>query len=236
MLGYGMTEPTDFELLSLATPYALDAVSAADSDEIDQRVAAAPAPISRAFVAEVRDVHETMAAVSATTVVNPPAALRASVMAMVTGPSAGRSGWRTTVVAAAAAIIVGLTAFGVGIALRPSVAPSVTDEVLSASDVRSVSSPLATGTATVLYSRERRAGVLVMNNVPPPQPGTVYQMWLVGPQGTTLAGTMEPADVSPSTTAVIPDLGDSTALGFSVATVPASPQPAGPMISEIPLG
>lgn len=230
-----MTEPTDVELLSLATPYALYAVSAADADDIDQRVAAAPAPVARAFAEEVRDVHEAMVAVAATTAVDPPAALRASVMAVVTRPAAGRTGWRTALVAAAAAIIAGLTAFGAGIALRPSMAPSVTDEVLSASDVRSVSSPLATGTATVVYSRERQAGVLVMNNVPPPQPGTVYQMWLVGPQGATLAGTMDAADVSPSTTAVIPDLGDSTALGFSVATVPAAPQPAGPMIVEIPL-
>ena len=36
------------------------------------------------------------------------------------------------------------------------------------------------GTATVVFSRERNAGVLVMNNVAPPKPGTVYQMWLVG--------------------------------------------------------
>lgn len=84
-------------------------------------------------------------------------------------------------------------------------------------------------------SRERRAGLLVMNNVPPPQPGTVYQMWLLGPSGATLAGTMDAAAVSPSTTAVIPELGDSTALGFSVETGSGSQQPSGQMIVEMPL-
>lgn len=230
-----MIESTDFELLSLATPYALYAVSAADTDDIDRQIAAAPAPVARAFAEQVRAVHEAMAVISQTTAVDPPATLRSSVIALIASPPADRSGWRTAVVAAAAAIVVGLTAFGVGITMRPSAAPSVTDEVLSASDVRSVSSPLATGTATVLYSRERHAGVLVMNNVPPPPPGTVYQMWLMSPQGATLAGTMEATDVSPSTTAVIPHLGDSIALGFSVGAEPGSPQPAGPMIIEIPL-
>ena len=46
-----------------------------------------------------------------------------------------------------------------------------------------------------------RAGVLEMNNVPKPKPGTVYQMWLVSDSGDTSAGTMDDKAVSPSTTA-----------------------------------
>jgi len=46
---------------------------------------------------------------------------------------------------------------------------------------RTVSGPIPSGgTATVVFSREKNAGVLVMNNVAPPAPGTVYQMWLIG--------------------------------------------------------
>ena len=57
-------------------------------------------------------------------------------------------------------------------------------QVFAAPDVRTVSGTLPTGgTATLVFSHERDAGVLVMNNVPPPTQGTVYQMWLVGNNG-----------------------------------------------------
>lgn len=230
-----MTEPTDFDLLSLATPYALHAVSAGERTDIDQRLTAAPRPVARAFADEVRAVHETMALVSAATAAEPPASLRHSVMALVNSPSATRSRWRATIVASVAAIIVGLAAFGAGIALRPAAAPTVPEQVLAAPDVRTVSSPLATGSATVLFSRDKGAGVLVMNNVPPPQPGTVYQMWLLGPAGAASAGTMDTQAVAPSTTAVIPDLRDATALGFTVEPGTGSPRPTGQMLTEIPL-
>ena len=50
-----MTGPHDFDLLEFATAYALDAVSDAERDEIERRRSAAPAPVARAFDAEVRD-------------------------------------------------------------------------------------------------------------------------------------------------------------------------------------
>lgn len=90
------------------------------------------------------------------------------------------------------------------------------------------------GTATVVYSREKNAGVLVMNNVPPPSPGTVYQMWLMGDNGAKLAGTMDAKSVTPSTTAVIQDIGKSNALAFSVEPPRGSTQPTGPVIAELP--
>ncbi|KKB99045.1 anti-sigma factor [Mycolicibacter arupensis] len=230
-----MTEPNSFDLLALATPYALDAVSDAERREIERGVADAPAAVARAFGAEVSAVQETMAAVAATTAAQPSPALRESVLGRAAKLSATRSRWRTAGIAAAAALVVGLAAFGVGNQLRPTAPQSVSDRVLAAPDVESVSTPLATGTATVLFSRERSAGVLVMNNVPPPEPGTVYQMWLLSPRGATLAGTMDAAAVAPSTTAEIPSLGDSTALGFTVEPDPGSREPTGQMIVEIPL-
>ena len=79
--------------------------------------------------------------------------------------------------------------------------------------LRTVSGAMpAGGTATVVYSREKNAGVLVMNNVPPPSSGTVYQMWLMGDNGAKLAGTMDAKAVAPSTTAVIREIGKSNAL------------------------
>ncbi|CAM4144635.1 Regulator of SigK [Mycobacterium basiliense] len=231
-----MTEPTDFELLELATPYALHAMSDDELIDIERRVGAAPAAVAAAFDEEVRAVRQTMAVVSAATVAQPPAHLRAAVLSAV-NPSLNsrQTRWRTAVFASAAAIVVGLGAFGLGVVVRPSAAPTVADQVLAAPDVQTVSRPLGNGTATVMFSRDRNAGVLVMNNVPPPSPGTVYQMWLLGANGPTSAGTMGPSAVAPSTKATLPNLGDSTTLAFTVEPGAGSTKPTGAILAELPL-
>jgi anti-sigma-K factor RskA len=229
-----MTEPTNFELLELATPYALHAVSDAEGAEIDRQLAAAPPSVAQAFRDEVRAVRETMATVSAATAAEPPTRLRAAVLAAVQ-PTTGRSRWRTAILAAAAAIVVGLAAFGAGIAMRPSSTPSMAEQIMAAPDVRTVSGQLAGGTATVVFSRDRNAGVLVMNNVPPPSQGTVYQIWLIGDKGSASAGTMNTAAVSPSTTDVLTNLGNSTALAFTVEPGAGSPQPTGTILAKLSL-
>jgi hypothetical protein len=78
-----MTEPSESELLELATPYALDAVSDSERAAIETRVAQASAAVA-AFDDEVRLIRETMAAGSASTPVEPPAALRGRLLASVT--------------------------------------------------------------------------------------------------------------------------------------------------------
>ena len=236
-----MTEPLDPELIALATPYALHAMSEPELADIERRVAAAPAPVALAFAAEVRAVRETMAVVSAGTAVEPPAPLRDRILATVAGdpvrvlPSRAPR-WRTAVLAAAAALVVGLGALGVGWALRPPPTPSTAAQVFAAPDVRTVSGAIASGgTATVVFSKEKNAGVLVMNNVPPPEPGTVYQMWLVTDNGTRSAGTMDAKAVAPSTTAVLPDIRNSKALAFTVEPGNGSAHPTGTVFAELPL-
>ncbi|OBH59650.1 anti-sigma factor [Mycobacterium mantenii] len=230
-----MTEPNDFELLELATPYALDAVSNEERAEIERRVAAAPRPVAAAFEDEVRAVRETLAMVSSATAAEPPARLRAAALA-ATNRDKRQFGWRAAALAAtAAAIVVAAAAFGVGVLMRPHPASTVAEQVLAAPDVRTVSRPLADGTATVVFSHDRNAGVLVMNNVPPPSPGTVYQMWLLGAKGATSAGTMGTAAVTPSTTATLVNLGSSTALAFTVEPGTGSPQPTGTILAQLPL-
>jgi anti-sigma-K factor RskA len=232
-----MTEPTDFELLELAAPYALHAMSDEERANIDRRVAAAPSAVAAAFDDEVRAVRETMAVVSAATAVEPPEYLRTATLAAVTPNNIRKLSWRTAAIAsAAAAVVVGAAAFGVGVLMRPAAPSTVAAQVMAAPDVRTVSRPLANGTATVVFSRDRNAGVLVMNNVPPPSPGTVYQMWLIGAKGPTSAGTMSTAAVAPSTTATLTDLGSSTALAFTVEPGTGSPQPTTPILAELPLG
>ncbi len=230
-----MTEPTEFELLELATPYALHAVSDAERAAIERQVAAAPPSVAEAFRDEVRAARETMTAVSAATAAEPPTHLRAAVLAAVQSNAVRRSRWRTAILAAAGAIVVALAAFGAGIAMRPSPTPSMAEQIMAAPDVRTVSGQLGGGTATVVFSRDRNAGVLVMNNVPPPSQGTVYQMWLIGDNGPTSAGTMNTAAVAPSTTDILTNLGNSTVLAFTVEPGNGSPQPTGKILAKLSL-
>jgi len=87
----------------------------------------------------------------------------------------------------------------------------------------------------VVFSRDMNAGVLVMNNVPPPSQGTVYQMWLVGDKGPLSAGTMNTTAVTPSTTAMLPNLGDSSMLAFTVEPGNGSPRPTGKIFAKLSL-
>ncbi|HYY00959.1 MAG TPA: anti-sigma factor [Mycobacterium sp.] len=230
-----MTEPNPFELLELATPYALNAISDSERAAIDRQLAAAPTTVADAFGDEVRAVRETMALISAATAAEPPDRLRAAVLAGAQADTARRSRWRTAALAAAAAIIVALAAFGAGIALRPPPAPATAEQIMAAPDVRSVSADLAGGKATVVFSRDMNAGMLVMNNVPPPSLGTVYQMWLVGDKGPVSAGTMDTAAVTPSTTHMFNDLGHSSVLAFTVEPGNGSPQPTGQIFAKLSL-
>jgi anti-sigma-K factor RskA len=210
-------------------------------DDIDRQLAHVPPPVAIAFADEVRAVRETMARMSASTAQEPPSELRERLLAAVSGgkvvelrPQSTR--WRTAAFAAAAAIAIGLGTIGVGIAVRPEPKPSAAEQIFAAPDVRTVSGKIPTGgTATVVFSRERNAAVLVMNNVDPPKPGTVYQMWLIGESGPESAGTMDAAAVSPSTTAVLPDLDGSTTLAFTVEPTGGSASPTTPAFAALPL-
>ena len=166
-----MTQPID-DLTGLATPYALHAMPEAERAEIDRRLAAVPPEVARAFDDEVRAVRETMAVISAATAVEPPYELRDRVLAEIAAINAGPvvpmqrkpRPWRATLLAAAAAVVIGLGALGVGLALRPAPTVSTAEQIFAAPDVRTISGDIPTGgTATVVFSREKNAGVLVMN-------------------------------------------------------------------------
>jgi anti-sigma-K factor RskA len=120
--------------------------------------------------------------------------------------------------------------------LRPEPTTTTAEQIFAAPDVRTVSGQIPTGgTATVVFSRERNAGVLVMNNVDPPTTGTVYQMWLIDTEGAHSAGVMDAGAVAPSTTAVLPDLGSSTTLAFTVEPGSGSDRPTTTPFASLPL-
>jgi anti-sigma-K factor RskA len=231
-----VTDPTDFDLTTLATPYALHAVSEAERADIERRAAAASAADAEAFYEEVRAVRETMAVVSAVTAVQPPSGLRDRVLAAVGPPSRQRLRWRAAAYVAAAAAAAAI-AFGAGVMLRPAHPPPAAEQVFTAPDVRTVSGAIpAGGTATVVYSRDENTAVLVMNNVDPPATGTVYQLWLIEDQQPRSAGTMAPQAVRASTTDVIRELGTASVLAFTVEPGGGSEQPTGEIFAKLPLG
>lgn len=242
-----MTEPMNSELLELAVPYALHSVPDGERDELESRLAQAGLPVADAFYDEVRAVRETMAVVAAGSAQSPPPDLRQRLLSAVSDDNVrtlprtsdsqrGGSRRRIAALAAAAAVAIGLGAVGVGLTLRPPAPQSTAQQVFAAADVHTVSGAIpAGGTATVVFSRDRNAGVLVMNDVPPPSPGSVYQMWLVSDSGATSAGTMDDKSVAPSTTAVLTNLGTSTKLRFTLEPGNGSTQPTGQVIAELPL-
>lgn len=241
----------DGDLLDLAVPYALHAMSDSERDRVESGLTDAGLSALDAFYDEVRAVRETMAVVSAGSAAEPSADLRERILAATETdnvrslPTAaartpGRRGG--ALIAAAAAVALGLGGLGVGLSLRPpapqpsAAQPAPAEAIFTAPDVQTVSGAIpAGGRATVVFSRDRNAGVLVMNDVPPPAPGTVYQMWLVNDSGATLAGTMGAQDVAPSTKAVISDLGTSKKLAFTVEPAAGSATMSGPLIAELPL-
>ncbi|MEE4025925.1 anti-sigma factor [Gordonia sp. PKS22-38] len=253
---------SDDELLDLAPAVGLDAVHGTELDEVTQRLDSASLEVRDAFHREVTATREAMANVSHVTAMAPPQTLRDRVLAAARAeaaaptdetpvppaPESPAESPSATVIplqrrrrilyaAAAAVVAVAIGAIGwvIGVASSSDDAPTPTaEQVFAAGDVRSTSGDVATGRATVTYSPSADAGVLVMNDVPPPQPGTVYQMWLVGPTGETSAGTMTDEDVAPSTTAVIEGLGDATALAFTVEPPGGSTAPTGPFVAELP--
>lgn len=234
-----MTSAED-DLLTLATAYALDAVDDAERADIERRVRAAPDDVSAAFAEEVRQVRETMAIVSGATRADPPADLREHLLAAAAADPVRqlrpRRRWGTAIAAAAATVLVGAVTFGIGWWMRPTPQITTAEQIFAAPDVRTVSGEIPTGgTATVVFSRERNAGVLVMNNVAPPESGTVYQMWLIDDAGPHSAGVMDAQAVAPSTTAVLPDLGDSITLAFTVEPGTGSAEPTGTPFASLPL-
>lgn len=225
-------------VLDLAVPYALHALTDDERDEVETRVN--QEGVVTLFYDEVRAIREVMASVSVVTAVEPPAALRDRVLAATVSDNVRtlpkQRNWRQIALASAAAVIIGLGAVGVGLSLRPAEQQSAAEQIFAAPDVRTISGELpAGGLATLVFSRERDAAYLVMNNVPPPSAGTVYQMWLLHDGEATPAGVMDSEAVKPSTTAVVPDIGNSTALAFTVEPPGGSPQPTGEVFASLPL-
>ena len=243
------------DLLDIAGPYALHALEAPELAAVESARAAAGPTVRAEFDSLVDGYRETMAAQSRSTAVAPPtrvldAVLKsistrtlasttapperaeperdqqgATVISLADARRSRRSTWVAGISAAAAVVAIAIT--GVTVAQRSTGTVPVTAQVLAADDVRTAAVPIdGGGTATVVFSKDVNAAVLVMNDVAPPAPGTVYQMWLTGPDHEPISkGVMDSGAVSPSTQALLTDIDSSTALSFSLEPTGGSAQP-----------
>lgn len=239
----------EHELLDLAHPYALDAVSEADRTEIAGRLGAAAPHIARAFARIVAENQETMALVTAGDALAPPPDLRERLLRAIdtepqTSPVAELADRRSrrrrritrAVLAAAAAVVV---AVGATVAIRqldrPASVPTV-EQVLASPDTHTSTTEVAGGTITLSSSEQANAVVLSMSDVPPPPEGHVYQMWFVPAAGAPRsAGTMSETTMPPPGGEVIPALDSAAIVTVTVEPGTGSSQPTGAAVVTIPL-
>jgi anti-sigma-K factor RskA len=240
----------DAELLELAYPYALDAVSESERRSIVERLTATSAATAEAFARIVADTRETMAIVTAVDALEPPADLERRIFAAIDehpraskDPSVQRAVRRRRLVRAAAAVAA-VVIIGLGIAAvtgrfpwtsPPSGGPTVA-QVLAASDVHTVTAAVAGGQVRIASSAHLNAAVVTMTDVPPPPAGHVYQLWLTPENGAPRsAGTMGPTSMPPPEGTVVGPLDAATTAGITVETGTGSTQPTGPRVATIPL-
>lgn len=240
----------DPELLALAYPYAIDAVSESERRDIVDRLAATTADTAEAFARIVTDTRETMAVVTAVDALEPPARLERRIFAELDQHAgsgdevsvlrpARRRRVATAVAAAAAAVIIGL---GIAVAAGrfpwtspPPGGPTVA-QVLAASDAHTVTAAVAGGQVRIVSSPATNAAVITMIDVPPPTAGHVYQLWLTSESGSPRsAGTMGASSMPPPDGTVVGPLNAATTARITLETGTGSAQPAGPPVATIPL-
>lgn len=238
------------DLLDLAYPFAVDAVSEAERAEINDRLRASAPPTAEAFARIVADTRETLALVGGSDALAPPHELRDRIMSAVdSGPvesdtddvarrrALRRRRLTRALVAAAAVVVVGVgVAVGVGqFSDRAPTVPTV-DQVIASPDVHTFTADVAGGTITLSSSAEENAVVVSMTDVAPPPSGHVYQMWFVPESGAPRsAGTMSADTMPPPGGSVIPELDSAASVAVTVEPGTGSPQPTGEPVVTIPL-
>ena len=239
---------------TLAGAYAMDAVPEPDRSRFERHLARC-----ESCRQEVRGLREATAALAAATAVQPPAALRDTVLRAAgqtrqLPPAAAapwtparhhrRPGWRprlaVAVAGALAAVAVAAAVATFGMQGRLDQAQHrdhMVAAVLSASDATMMNRPVSTGgTATVVMSHRERALVFTAADLRVLPAGESYELWLIGPAGTRSAGMIDGSGhgrmVGPM---VVSGLAAGDSVGMTVEPDSGSPRPTSPPLVLIGL-
>jgi anti-sigma-K factor RskA len=249
-----MNQPT--EIHTLAGAYALDALT-----EIERAGFARHIAECETCAHEVAELTETASRLSVAAWEAPPPRLRDSVLAevartrQVSGLRAGRVDrahddvrtWRRRTVAAVAAGVVALAGLGTVWAVqeqRVGDAQQVADQLQDAqnrigvimaaddAEIRRVNVP-GGGTVTVAVSRSLDDGVVLMDDLPTPPDGKVYQLWVIKGTSPTSVGVMAAGQSSGA--AVVDSVSGADSIGVTLEPTGGSPTPTLPIVTGVTL-
>ena len=108
--------------------------------------------------------------------------------------------------------------------------------VLGAPDARVATQPTsAGGTATVVYSLARHALIVTSAQLPPPPPGKVYELWLLGPPRVRPAGLLPATARGHTPPLLVAGLVPGDQLGMTVEPAGGTSRPTTTPILVLPL-
>ncbi|MEV0249506.1 anti-sigma factor [Nocardia sp. NPDC050712] len=231
------------DLLELAYPYALDAVSESERRAIDRRRERADHRTAVRFDAAVAAVGETLAELTVFDSCPPPAELEVRLKAALdelvrTDSGRCRSVFRLDRLVAAAVLVLAFAA-GVGFLVyraNGEPLPGIVSvaEIEIRSDARARTVPVtAGGELSIRSSESLRAAAVDFLAAAPPPPGHAYQIWLSQPGGAPRSAAV--LDALPSTPVVIAFATLDT-LAVTVEPAGGSPAPTTTPIAGLALG
>lgn len=146
-------------------------------------------------------------------------------------PGAGsRRGW---LVAAAAAVVVGVGAWGVS----QTLAPDPLDRVVSAADAREYESTETPGLSVITSASADQAVLRLPEDLTPPPSGSVLQAWFITGDGEARsAGVLDVEETEDRSVLLDGSFAGAAVVGLTVEPEGGSSQPTTDPIGVIPLG
>ncbi|WP_227999681.1 anti-sigma factor [Nocardia australiensis] len=240
------------DLLDLAYPYALDALTPDERRAIEERLETASATTATEFARTVYGVRETLVSMTAFDTLNPPPSVEAAIQRALDESSGVsdrprwisrtrlvrreyRVRWLATITAVVLAACVGTAAVADRSGEHP--AQKLTAElVLEQPDTRATSVLVpGGGMVTVNTSPRLGAAAVTFAEVSAPPPGYAYQLWLVAPSGTVRPGPALP-EVPTTGGPVMTEFDPSEALALTVEPEGGSSQPTSRPVVKVNLG
>ncbi|MFQ6397975.1 anti-sigma factor domain-containing protein [Nocardia sp. KC 131] len=246
------TERPEPDLLALAYPYALDAITDNERQRIEHQREMADRVTATEFDLTVAGVHETLAALTVVDSVRPPAALEDRLMRALAGTVTAIDGHRSPPahvlrrqsisrlhwLAAAVAVVIAIAVGTVAITSRHIDSPggeSITAHMIEQQpDMRTRTTRMATGgLLEVSSSASLSAAAVTFREVPDPVIGRSYQIWLV-----PIGGTPHSAAVldAPPGQPLVTRFEAVETLAVTIEPAGGSPQPTSTPIASINLG